>query len=180
MSTKTDDQGVFWFRNVGNGTYDLECTLEGYGSLKLYGIKVFGNDTVTAPFLSEMSALPDKKLKLPVFTSANLHNNVIEITTDQTECGEGIPSVIFFFGNDDQVSYENYSCFSYSGIGVCCNCEIYIYDIENTFASNDKVYVVGYIIGQFDDGYMDMHSGRKVFPTINTESRSNVISFIMP
>ena len=62
-SAYTDVNGYFQIKGIGNGTYYVEYSKEGYGTIRQYNIQVFGNDTVTA-YVVQMYKLPSS-LKLP-------------------------------------------------------------------------------------------------------------------
>lgn len=45
-TTTTDESGQFTFAGLGNGTYKLEYSRNGYGTIVRYNVRLFGNDTV--------------------------------------------------------------------------------------------------------------------------------------
>ncbi len=55
----TDNSGRYSIRGLGNGTYSLEYTKDGYGTSHQYGVQLFGNDSA---FLWTFTCL--RKLKI--------------------------------------------------------------------------------------------------------------------
>lgn len=171
-SAKTDDQNHFRIPNLPNGTYELEYSLEGYGTVRQYGIQLFGNDSVTInPVV--LYSLPSK-LIMPKFTSCYWHNNNLLISTDYTVEGSYWP-VRLFFSRDENVSYDNYE----STLATTADYlnEIHVYDWAMTFPSSATVYVIGYVCNTLDMGYYDTYSGKRIYSTLVKDRHSNILSF---
>jgi hypothetical protein len=176
VSTFSEPDGTFLFENVGNGTYNLESSLIGYGSLKIYGIQVFGNDTAFA-FMGTMFELADKSLVIPPLEAVNVVDHNISVKLSGTECP--FTPVRFFMGKKPGVSCDNYE-YSVISTNYFWACSYLIYLDNTPFVSGDKIYITGYVCNQNDQGYLDMYFNRLVFSTINKDSKSDVLNFIMP
>lgn len=177
LTTTSDGEGEFLFRNVGNGTYELECSRAGYGSNKVYSVQVFGSDTAMIWF-ETMYPLPDRYLRLPNLTGIvfDEYNNMI-ISTDAVE-GNSDAGVRFYIGFESDVSNKNYY---YTDLCMLNYLGQYYVELQySDIESGTQAFLVGYISNIRDEGYLDEYRNIKVHPTVNEDSKSEVISFIMP
>lgn len=164
--------GRFIITGLGNGSYFLDYTAPGCGTVRQYGIQLFGNDTAVVDHAT-LFELPPPAFVMPDF---------LRITNMRIETNYGIREshweTRLFFGPDKRVSCDHYS-YTY---GTSCNIdnEIYLYDTWLPFTSSTEVFVIGYSCNQRDAGYWDMYTNKRVFSTLDKDNHSNVISFIMP
>jgi hypothetical protein len=177
VTTFSESDGSFWFKNVGNGTYNLEASLAGYGTRKAFGIQVFGQDTAYA-FLGSLNSLPDKTLKTPDLVSVITDINRLIITVNYSYYCEPFP-VRFFMGKNPDVSCDKFD-YSLASHQDPQNCGFILFLDNIPLKSGEKMYLTGYIYNPADNGYLDMYYNKLVFPTLNKTSQSNVVSYIVP
>jgi len=171
----------FTISGLANGTYYLDYSKEGYGTVRQYGIQLFGNDTVR----TDQAALfenPPASFVMPQFINASV-NTVseyyveIRITTDYPTEHTFWQSRLFMGVNNDV------SCDRFSKTYVTnCNYanELFIPVSYFSFPSGTKVNIMGYSCNSQDQGYLDTYLGKVVYSTLDKDNHSNVVSFIMP
>lgn len=170
----------FTISGLANGTYYLDYSKEGYGTVRQYGIQLFGNDTVHTQ-QAVLYELPPPYFEMPSLLTVNAATDPgpgIWITTDYTVQYTFWQTRLFFSTSSD-VSCTNYA-YSY---GTSCNWnnEIFVpflYILH--FQSGTKVYMIGYSCNQMDQGYLDTYLGQLVYSTLDKDNHSNIVSFIMP
>ena len=179
----TDSNGDFQLSGLGNGTYKLEISKEGFGTKYQYGIKLFGNDTVRVRDELYKSMSGHKLPRLyEVGTSEYydfLNDNKIIITTNKSQ-GD-IPARVFL-SEDDDVSYKNFQCtrtahsVSRNGFDTIL---LFVEDLP--FVSGKKIYLKVYICNPDEyDGYINKYTGLLTFSTLEKDEHSSVMSFTMP
>lgn len=179
----TNSSGNFLIDGLGNGTYRLEISKEGYGTKYEYGIQLFGNDTVGL-FIDEICERVYGEIpKLLTVETKNtsyswLSDNEIVITTNKTS---GQVPVRVFMSESEKVSYKNYkwtnNVHSLYRNGYD-NLMLMVHDIP--FYSGQKIYLRLYICNLYESGYLDYYTGLWTFSTLEPDKRSDVMSFIMP
>jgi hypothetical protein len=175
-SAITDDNCRFEITGLGNGSYYLDYSREGYGTIRQYGIQLFGNDTVQADYV-DLYKLPPAGFAMPRLTSTNWVTEGLRIRTDYSKQYEFWPFRLFF-DTENNVSYNHYT-YTYADRCNYMN-EIYVNPYYIPFPSGTKVYAIGYYSNQRDQGYLDMYTNKRVFSTLDKDNHSNVISFTMP
>lgn len=198
-STLTDLTGSFQFTGMGNGTYCLDYSKEGYGTIRQYNIQLFGNDTALARGVV-LYELPSP-LKLPVLKRAFIgirprsypEKDWICFETDVTR--QNSEKYCFWFlmcmATDEKVSIDHNQLIDFSWSGQFNDDKYFLYiDIEwflylnrenLPFKSGDMVYVRGYPVNMEErGGYLDTYLGVKQYSTLDRTRSTNVISFIMP
>ncbi len=186
--TTVDEIGNFTFTGMGNGTYSLEYAQEGYGTIRQYGIQLFGNDTVQTG-----SVYLFKKVgtfKMPDFINAYFaeHNQStylwIETDLSMDDHAMGIPAMLFFSKESD-VSFEKYE-FSFPAWDNWFNDvevpTIFVNPYILPFESGEKVYITGYVCNyyEYSFNYLDTYLGRRIYSTLDPSRHSNVISITIP
>jgi hypothetical protein len=168
---------------IGNGTYALEYSKKGYGTIKIYGIQVFGNDTVNIawtqlcpmPVPVRVPATP-LVYTYPALPEMQVHDIVLKLTKNNV--------YIVFFDTQPNVTYKKYKSALSLASFFFNNDWTNEYKLFNTrllpFKSGTTVYFSVYSFNPADQGYLDTYLGIYVFPTINPDSHSNVLNFIMP
>lgn len=188
-SIKTDVNGMFKFRGVGNGTYTLSYSKDGYGTIRQYGIQVFGNDSVAVSFVRLFKAYPD--YKIPEFERVYIGamprssaTNCLILTTKQKL---GYFPLVFFMSDSKDVTYRNfkYSLADYYVRGpfeTPNNDIIYINLDYLPFNHGEKVYIMGYVCNkeEYLSGYFDRYSGFEALSTLLTEKHTPVMEFVIP
>ena len=182
-STLTDTYGHFTFSGLGNGTYFLEYSKDGCGTLRQYGIRLFGYDTVWAQEV-QLFKIPEPDYTMPSFISASsetIDGTVfIIIETSLPEASYSYLPAMLFLDVTSEVSWKSYEI-SYPGDLDHYN-DIYINSESLSFKSGTRVYVIGYICNplEYSSGYLDTYLGISLYSTLDPSKYSNVVSFIMP
>lgn len=182
-TTLTNDDGYFMIAGLGNGTYDLEYTKEGYGTHKQFGIQLFGNDTINAGniYLYERFNELSMPLLYEVKDERLLNGLSQEAIVITTSWKRDLPPARFFIGFDDKVDYTNFE-YTQVGFQLIRNGESGRLFILHSFytlpvQSGQKVYLVGYVCNSNDEGYLDPFKDQLIYPTLIEESKSNVVEF---
>lgn len=198
-SAVTDAWGNYKFTGMGNGTYCLDFSREGYGTVRQYGIQLFGSDTVTARSV-DLYALPGP-LMLPFFKRTFIgvrpryypEKDWICFETDVTKQNSDRYGFQFLMcmAKDEKVSIDHYQIIDFSWSGQYNGDAYLIYiDIEAfyeryrerlPFKSGDKVYVRAYPFNKSEGiGYLDTYLGVPQYSTLDKTRSTNIISFTMP
>jgi hypothetical protein len=187
LSIVTKDE-YYRIEGVGNGTYDLEFSKKGYGTVHQYGIQVFGDETRSAATvvlydLPTLTSLPKfikaytQPSQYPSYTTVNIDLAVTPLSKS------GLP-VLLFMSNSMDVAWNKYE-FCYPGTMVASKNSIpYIYFTQQLpFKSKSEVFIRGYVCNPREynrGGYLDTYRGVYVYSTLNKDVFSQVVSFIMP
>jgi len=179
----TISNGDYEITGLGNGTYELEISKEGYGTKYHYGIQLFGNDTVRVrdELYERMMGL-----KLPTLYEVRtsdyydfLNETTIVITTNRSQ-GE-IPARVFM-SEDDNVSYENFQ-WTTKAHSVNRNGfdKLLLFVDFIPFDPGKKIYLRVYICNPEEYyGYFNKKTGMLTFSTVEKDEHSAVMSFTMP
>jgi hypothetical protein len=175
---------------LGNGTYDLEFSKEGYGTIHQYGLQVFGDETVYAASarlfsVPTITLMPRfiKAYPVKVSNSPFNHTNVkIEMAVTNTNPW-GLP-IILLMSNSRDVAWNNFEFFYPGNTGYTGNPLPYLYVSTNLpFEHGSEVFIRGYLGNPKEcssGGYLDTYHGRIVFSTLDKSMFTNIVSFIMP
>lgn len=180
----------FSIDGLGNGTYYLEYSQDGYGTLREYGIKLFGSDTVWARG-ANLFKIPSSVL--PSFTKAYTAirdrygppTTFVCIETSITDHSVyGLDILIYMDVNED-VGWKNYQCYYPAGDANFNDANvhtIYIHPDVLPFESGTMVYLKGYPCNNYEYqyGYLDIYLGERIFSTLDKSKSTTVLSFIMP
>ncbi|TFH22608.1 MAG: carboxypeptidase regulatory-like domain-containing protein [Bacteroidia bacterium] len=185
QSTTCNQDGDYVLSGLGNGTYELEFSMNGYGTVLSYGIQVFGNDTLRrdATLYETMGGV-----KLPefnrIYTSDShswLQYDEIAISTSWSYGNDSKWGIRLFFAKHPEVSYQDFYC---TRNGRKLRRDGYVYYMvmaDNLpFDSGEEVYLIAYICNPEDEGYWDAYQGLITFSTLNPEEHSQVMQFTMP
>jgi hypothetical protein len=193
-SAQTDDNGRFMIPGLGNGTYCLDYSREGYGTIRQYNIQLFGNDTVTARFV-ELFKKPEARY-LPFLENA--YNDIrprsypqktfVCIDTNLSPTAESFAlQFLLCLGTDENVSWNNCRVYDFLWEMAVNNEQMTIYldpdRLRNVylFATGEKVFVRGYLCNkQESNGYLDTYLGTIQYSTLDKTMSTNVVSFITP
>jgi len=179
----TDSKGDYEITGLGNGTYEVEISKEGYGTKYHHGIQLFGNDTVRVrdELYKRMTGI-----KLPALYEVRtsdyydfLNDTKIVITTNRSQ-GE-IPARVFMSENDD-VSYKDFQWTTKAHSVKRNGFDKILLFIENLpFESGKKIYLRLYICNPEENyGYFNKKTGLLTFSTLEQDEHSSIMSFIMP
>jgi hypothetical protein len=187
----TENSGGYMFTGLGNGTYRLDFTNEGYGTIRIYGIQLYGNDTVTIGQVRLFKKY-DNYL-LPVFRKVSINTDilglgapVIVVETNLTDFTPNMP-IVFFMDVNKNVDYKNYSyCPPYYEAGKFSlnrdNIDLLFRPDNLPYRSGTEVYIIAYVANpdEVNFGYFNTYLGISQFSTLVPEKHSQVMSFIMP
>jgi len=181
--TLTNSTGDYEIAGLGNGTYELEISKEGYGTKYHYGIQLFGNDTVR---VRDELYLRMTGIKLPTLYEVRtsdyydfLDESTIVITTNKSQ-GE-IPARVFL-SEDDDVSYQNFQSTQMArSVSRGGFDKILLFVDIPPFESGKTIYLRVYICNPDEYfGYFNKKEGILTFSTLEKDERSSVMSFTMP
>lgn len=185
LSATTNQGGNYELGGLGNGTYELEFSKDGFGTMKAHGIQIFGNDTLRRNTImyEMMGALKVPKL-IEVLTSSTsdwLYPTNIAITTSLSTTKETNWGYRLFFAKHPEPSYRDYYCHR-NGRRLRRNGydNILITAEDLPFEGGEKIYLIAYVCNPRDEGYWDAYQGRLTFSTLNPEEHSQVMQFTMP
>ncbi len=185
-SVVSEDEGYFFIGNLGNGTYDLEFAKSGYGIRKAFGVQLFGNDTVYAGQFNLYEKYSDLVLPplLEITDSRELQGLSTEAIVIRTSWKRDLPPARFFIGFDEKVDFSNFEHTMPAGqlIRTGENGRLFMLNYFYTLPleSGTKVYLVAYVCNSYDEGYLDLSTGKLVFPTLVENTKSNVLTFEIP
>jgi hypothetical protein len=183
----TGEGGNYAITGLGNGTYMLDFIKEGYGTIRKYGIQLFGNDTVYAG-----QVLLFKKYdsyKLPVFRGVTIETRGnLYIVVEPDKLGfEAVTPLVFFMDVEKSVDYKNYTYSTGNFIKwrpdqISDYFNLYIAADYLPFKSGTEVFIIGYVCNpnEINNGYFDKYLGIEELSTLIPEKHSQVMSFIMP
>lgn len=182
----------FSIDKLGNGTYCVEFSKEGYGTYSRCAVQLFGYDTVrinqvelvSQPGDFKMPALARAYITLSDFTFPPIQ--VLTIETDANNA-EAAPIIMFFFSSSSDVSWKKYQSYEsgwynsrFDPTKKLWLVNLFIPRLNNIpIQSGDKIFIKAYAYGG-DSGYIDAYLGFRVFSTLDKTRTSNVIDFIMP
>jgi len=173
----------FVITGLGNGNYYLDYSRDNYGSVRQYGIQLFGNDTAHAEYV-QLYKKPSPNFVMPEFIRASVVDNegyesrkIIRIETNYSTYETYWP-VRLFMHVSKEVSCSEYME-SYPTMANYVN-ELYIEPSWLHFSSGTEVFVIGYSCNPRDNGYLDTYKNELIFSTLDKNKHSNVVSFIMP
>ncbi len=204
-SAVTDTYGNFTISGLANGTYYLEYSMDGFGTMWQYDIRLYGNDTARAVYTQLYEKPP--ALKLPALKKAFIgvrpRNNPepvwICFDTDirrQNVADYGLQFMLCMSIHEN-VSWDNYEICDFTWSGQF-NWDAYLQDdvysiyidirnLKNAyreifpFPTGYRVYVKGYPCNKGESGgYLDTYLGVRQFSTLDKTRSTNTISFIMP
>lgn len=184
-STTCDQEGDYAIVGLGNGTYELEFSKEGYGTVKSFGIQVFGDDTIRriTTLYKTMGAYKLPEL-IRVYTSDShswIQPNAIAISTDLGFSTQSDWGIRLFFAKHPDVSYRDFDC-TRNGHKLRRNGYDYAMVTADylPFEGGEEIYLIAYVCNPDDEGYWDGYRGLQTFSTLNAEEFSQVLQYTVP
>ena len=172
---------------LGNGTYRLDFTKEGYGTIRKYGIQLYGNDTANAGSINLFKKYDS--YKLPDFSGVTTETRGnVYIVVQPIKLGfETVTPVVFFMDTKKSVDYKNYT-FSTGNYYIWRADQsydyfnFYILSGSLPFKSGTEVFIIVYVANpnELSNGYFDKYLGIDQLSTLVPEKHSQVMSFKMP
>jgi hypothetical protein len=194
QSTLSDADGKYKLPGLGNGTYKIEFSKEGYGSKFIQGVQVFGYDTV---FL-DIELYKKADYKMPKLSSvlyypsfSNMDENSVAIVTDIPLDEYETMQIRVFVNDTEDVSNTNYthSDQAYASerenntmvMVVCANPGIVNSDNEHLYKQGQTLYLIAYVCSIYEEiGEFDEYYGLPIFSTVDEQQHSQVIEIIAP
>jgi hypothetical protein len=194
-TVQSGDGGHYLITGLGNGTYSLNFKKEGYGTVKMYNIQLFGNDTA---FTGQVSLFKKyDNFTLPSFNKISVGSDprfgpnptvIIETTMSASISLPDLVPIVLYTDSLNTVSYKSYArvlpvvypAFAESGggrIDLIFNPIGYL-----PFRKGTEVFFIAYVANpdEFRFGYFDKYLGTQQLSTLMTDKHSQVMSFIMP
>jgi len=188
-SLTTDINGFYKFTGLGNGTYTLSFMRDGFGTIKQYGIQLFGGDSVRAYNVRLFRLItgytvPDfVKISFGPIPRSNSSEHLILSTHQKL----GYFPLLFFMSKNRNVNNVvfNYIEGNYWVMGPFekPNYDAIYIELRNLpFKSGEEVFIIGYVcnLDEFRVGYVDTYLGIDIFSTLKADQHTPVMSFIMP
>ena len=186
-TTSTAADGSFQFADLPYDTYDLAFSKSGYGTRKVFGVKLSGTTSGTTV---NMTTVQFGALSTTTITSLSIVNNTYNSGPGVTYSYSvsPVPStssrayVRAFLGTTNAVSNTNYTAFSTLNSASNNN-------VNGGFTASE-LYAMGFTAGQtvfiklYGDSYQsndydDPLTGKTVFPNLNPTSPA-AVQFIVP
>jgi hypothetical protein len=185
QSSTTDQEGDYAIGGLGNGTYELEFSKEGYGTVKAFGIQVFGDDTLRRnAFLYELMDIRKLPDFLRVYTSDShswIQPDEIVISTDLGYSPQTVWGMRLFFARHPGVSYMDFDCTRNGRKLRRTGYANTLVTADNIpFEGGEEIYVIAYACNPDDMGYWDAYRGIQIFSTLDAEVHSQVLQFTKP
>ncbi|HYF71014.1 MAG TPA: carboxypeptidase regulatory-like domain-containing protein [Ohtaekwangia sp.] len=181
----SDSNGKFTVDDLETGTYNLVYTKPGYGTFKMLGYSFVGG-SIPAKLNTLMVELPNVNIvgfnaQIEIdsyFGDAALNGSVLIEHLEQ-EYEEG--HFRYYISNSPDVSPTQ---FKVTGLLDYYFSDVSSYDfslpIKNLFPSGSTLYMVVYPVRGYEDySYMDLSTGKQLFPAMNPQG-SEVLSFLVP
>ena len=180
------DGGSYVVENLTSGTYDLSFEKTGFGTYKRFNIQVVEGSNATV--LSGIDYLGQKSTTEITNLSANF--NPVD-STYSIGCSiaptplAGSPRAFrLFFGKTNSVSSQDYQ-FTPSNTwqATTSSGQITGYPrsqfYNNGFSTGETVYLIAYGESIRTNTYIDPATNKKVFPNVNLNAPSNMVSFVL-
>ena len=179
-----------YLEGLGNGTYTLSYSADGYGTIEVQNIQLFGGDTVHISQVMLYKRPP--KFTTPDVVRAYIgypYGGDYEYMCIETKYNtEDRPNLqmIFFIGTSPDIDWKRFITYSrsfpswYTGENTW-TVFIPMYEgIMTMFQPGDHLYFKGYACNEMDPGYFDYYQGLQVFSTMDKSRPTNVVDLILP
>ncbi|NNV56413.1 hypothetical protein GD597_13160 [Panacibacter sp. KCS-6] len=184
-STVTDSSGKYSFKNLPFGTYTLVFTKQGFGTYKLDTFRFadnFSDTPVLAPekILGAMATTSISNLSITIDTLAD---TIKIISTVQPPANaDTARGIRLFFGSTQAVSATAYNSFSglYKAKQATGSARFSYADFYSLgYRTGDSVYVKSYGESLVPNDYIDISTGKSVFPNVNNNTVA-AVGFVLP
>lgn len=174
LTAVTDSGGRFTFKDVSYGTINFIFSKAGYGTFRVDTFH-HKDDNDQSP-----SVVPVKRLgALSTTAVTNLFawyfENTLTVNPTILPAGtaENVRVVRFFFGTNPDVNGENYDAVSdlfeiRNATGAVSFSKSMLTDMG--FTNGQTIYVKAYGDSYISNDYIDMQTGKRVFPNLNTNT----------
>jgi hypothetical protein len=162
---------LFNFNGLGNGTYKLSASKEGFGTVDVYNIHIFGNDSV---MVQTIYLLPSAKEAVvpanPIFESRE--NDLLVFNNAPVDSRF---QLVAFISTRNDVSNLKYQ-WAQRVWPDHENNKITIYVNARELIAGTTLYIILYAPHQQDIGYFNAFHSRFIFSTIDPSKHSKVLS----
>ena len=198
-SAGTDEKGYFEINGLGNGTYELDFSKDGYGTKHQYSIRLLTGDTVnTDVVMYKMIQMKMPRLIEVLDHTKNkaINEHSVVISTNTTYEEKYVQTNIrLFVSEEPDVSCLNYrGTFTTFGSTITGISYLYLYinfgPLDNyyeqqkyyplTFESGEQLYIKAYVCNEYETGYYDSKIGNIVYSTADINECSDVLSYKIP
>jgi hypothetical protein len=193
-STLSDADGKYKLPGLGNGTYKIEFSKNGYGSKFRQGVQVFGYDTVYL----DIELYKKADYKMPKLSSvlyypsfSDMDEYSVAIVTDIPWDNNEIMQIRVFVSDTENVSNKNYrhsdQAYVYERenhtrvMVVCANPGIVNSANDYLYEKGQTLYLIAYVCSIYEEiGEFDEYYGVPIFSTVDEQKHSQVIEIIAP
>ena len=177
----TNSEGKFSIKDVELGTYTIVYAKNGYGTHKIFDIKVKADEdhvSLNTPSLGQLSTTKITSL------SVNIDGSDVVLTYETDPAGNSTsPKYVRYFFNDNSgVSSSEYTYHTavYQINNSPHEKRFSEYDLTDMgFNSGDEIFVKVYSDSFWSNEYDNPTLNRKIFPNLNSNSADEV-SFVIP
>ncbi len=182
----TTATGNYELSNLQSGTYNLEYQKAGYGTFKRFTIQVVAGSIATTlngvDFLGQKSSTEISGLSVVLNPADSTYS--IGCTVSPTPDAVNQRAFRLFFGKTATMNYLDYQFTpSNTWVSSTANGQITGYArsqfYNNGFSPGETVYVIAYGESIRTNTYTDPVTNTKVFPNINSNAPSNMVSFVL-
>lgn len=183
IEVTTDASGKYIIDDLKTGTYNFIYNKEGYGTFKRYGENFIGGDkpgVINKVTLSEFSNITLDSISLSdVYNFGEL---IILVNIYLSKAYSDLLAVRYYTSNSPDVTFSNYKETNYyffynSGTKQ----SLYISDIDTKkYPAGSKIYLIVYPVIDYYISYIDLNTGLNIYPAVNPDNASNVLSVTIP
>ena len=183
FTTSTDSSGKYSFKDVPAGTYNLTYSKTGYGTYRLdtFHLVYNANDT---PAVVPVKALSTVSTTTVTDLFISVESDTIKIIPTIIPAGNDTAArgVRFFYSTDESVTGSNFLSYSKqfrlkTGTEAIKVAKTDFYD--SGFSPGATVYVRVYGDAIFSNDYIDLATGKRIFPNLNPTTIA-AKSFVLP
>ena len=193
-SAMSDSDGKYKLPGLGNGTYEIEFSKEGYGKKFVQGIQVLGNDTISLNIrLIKKADYSMPKLSTVLYYSSfpNMDEYSIAIVTDIPDTVNKEMQIRVFVSDVKDVSNLNYIHSDQAHavkrenntqvLVVTANPQIVNSGGEHVYKKGQTLYLIAYVCNKLEEGgEFNEYYGLPVFSTVDEQQHSKVIEIKAP
>ncbi len=182
----TTAAGNYQVDDLQSGTYNLEYQKAGYGTYKRFNVQIIaGAAAITlngVDFLGQKSTTEISGLTVTLNPLDSTYS--LGCTVSPTPNSINQRAFRIFFGKSATMSYQDYQFTpSNTWVSSTANGQITGYArsqfYNNGFTPGETVYVIAYGESIRTNTYTDPSTNKKIFPNINSNAPSNMVSFVL-
>jgi len=193
-SSRSDPDGKYKLPGLGNGTYEIEFSKEGYAKKFVQGVQVLGSDTISLNirlFKKAEYSMPALSTVLYYSSFSFMDEYSIAIVTDIPDSTNKQMQIRVFVSDAEDVSNLNYMHSDQAhAVKRENNTQVLVFTAnpqivnsggEHLYEKGQTLYLIAYVcniqeeIGEFNEYY-----GLPVFSTVDEQQHSKVIEIKAP